>query len=331
MIDVFVVMVVRDFGQHLGNLVERIRDPVHGCPGAPMIIVDMGSEDITADIIADVLVVHADIDYLCLSDVSQTDAAYLAGMENVTPGSAAILFDPTQDDPTLLASMATAIRGGDDLVVAIPSGTRSRSLPYRLLSAGLRTIFRASGNGDIRVLASRYRGLSPRALSYVTQHANASLGHARLPFMARFRTRTLVQDGEPALKPQGRPSLMAGFRKAVSLANAGSRTPLRMTSGLCLTAAMFSLLSSAYVSATYIFVDGVAPGWTTLSLQMNGMFFLVSIALAVMSEYVLSLRASGMPSYHVASSACSTLMRRRRPNVDMPQRRDKQGDITPQR
>jgi len=52
---------------------------------------------------------------------------------------------------------------------------------------------------------------------------------------------------------------------------------------------IINLLYSFYVVVILIFKSNVAPGWTTLSLQQSGMFFLISIVLFIICEYLSNL------------------------------------------
>ncbi|HXA47704.1 MAG TPA: glycosyl transferase, partial [Burkholderiaceae bacterium] len=62
-----------------------------------------------------------------------------------------------------------------------------------------------------------------------------------------------------------------------------------------------------------LFKTDVAPGWISLSLQQSGMFFLISVVLLVLGEYILhmaSLSNEG-PLYHVGQEFTSARMTRR--------------------
>jgi hypothetical protein len=92
--------------------------------------------------------------------------------------------------------------------------------------------------------------------------------------------------------------------------------------------AISNLLYSAYVICVAVLKRDVAPGWVTLSLQQSGMFFLISLVLLVLGEYILqmaSLSTEG-PLYHVGQEFTSARMsRRERLNVEeaaipLPQR-----------
>lgn len=76
---------------------------------------------------------------------------------------------------------------------------------------------------------------------------------------------------------------------------------------------------SIYVLAVGVFKHDVAPGWISLSLQQSGMFFLISLVLMVLGEYILqmvSLSNEG-PLYHVGQEFTSArLTRREKLNIE---------------
>ena len=70
---------------------------------------------------------------------------------------------------------------------------------------------------------------------------------------------------------------------------------------------------SVYVLAIAFLKADVAAGWVSLSLQQSGMFFLLSLVLLVLGEYILhmtSLSNEG-PLYHVGQEFTSARMTRR--------------------
>jgi hypothetical protein len=86
---------------------------------------------------------------------------------------------------------------------------------------------------------------------------------------------------------------------------------MRLVTSLSLFGALANLAYSFYVVAVGFLKTDVAPGWISLSLQQSGMFFLISLVLIVLGEYILhmaSLSNEG-PLYHVGqefTSACMT-------------------------
>ena len=68
------------------------------------------------------------------------------------------------------------------------------------------------------------------------------------------------------------------------------------------------------------FNEDIAPGWASLSLQQSAMFFLISIVLLVLSEYVLEIsrKANSGPEYYIADELTSVkLTRKERLNVEV--------------
>ena len=60
----------------------------------------------------------------------------------------------------------------------------------------------------------------------------------------------------------------------------------------------------------FLIKPNVAQGWTTLSLQLSGMFFFVCLILAVLSEYVGTIlgEVRSRPLYFIAQEANSSVL-----------------------
>jgi hypothetical protein len=92
-----------------------------------------------------------------------------------------------------------------------------------------------------------------------------------------------------------------------------------MATLLAATGALISFLSSFYTFLIWIFKKDVAPGWVSLSMQQSVMFFMISMVLLVLSEYVLEIsrKSSSGPAYYIANEFTSTkLTRKQRLNVE---------------
>ena len=89
--------------------------------------------------------------------------------------------------------------------------------------------------------------------------------------------------------------------------------PLRLANLFCALGALAAVLSSVYVIVVYLFKDDVMPGWTTVSLLLSAMFFLFSIVLWLLSEYMVMLLDDGArrPQYEIAEEFCSTVQTHR--------------------
>ena len=85
----------------------------------------------------------------------------------------------------------------------------------------------------------------------------------------------------------------AGYRSAAGTAMMSlllsSGRPLRLLTFLSIGGAGLNLLYSVYIDVVNILKDEVAEGWTSLSAQITGLFFILFLVLAVLSEYVLRI------------------------------------------
>ena len=74
--------------------------------------------------------------------------------------------------------------------------------------------------------------------------------------------------------------------------------------------AFLNLLYACYVVIIFLLKPTVAAGWTTLSLQLSGMFFLVCLILAVLSEYVGTIlgEVRSRPLYFIAQEVNSSVL-----------------------
>jgi hypothetical protein len=94
---------------------------------------------------------------------------------------------------------------------------------------------------------------------------------------------------------------------------------MRFVTAFSLFGALANFFYSFYVIAIALLKEDVAPGWVTLSLQLSGMFLLISLVLWILGEYILQLASLSNegPKYHVAQEFTSAIMtRRQKLNVD---------------
>jgi hypothetical protein len=85
-----------------------------------------------------------------------------------------------------------------------------------------------------------------------------------------------------------------------------SDSPLRLISTLALLGAGLNLIYSIYV-VIVSFTQTVEAGWTSMSLQISGMFFLISLVLSAMAEFLIfiSKSISQGPAYFVREEISS--------------------------
>lgn len=298
-----VVMVIRDQHAHVQEWLQRLDQTINPIArDYELIIVDNGSTDDSAHVLEQIAQTLPNIQVYCLSLGVRDDIALIAGVEQAL-GDFVLIYDPRADDLAQIPGMMMeAVTRNNDVVLARALDTQPPDRLYDALARAYIRLFRCVSGFDLRQDSPQFRLLSRRVINYILQHDDIAVMMQVVPVSSGFK-RCLLEyrhTTPPAHMPDKR--IMDGARRGMALMVGSSVAPMRFASLTALLAAMLSLLYSIYVVGVFFFKDGVMPGWTTLSLQMSGMFFLLSLAIAILAEYVVHMAAlsSRRPPYHIA-------------------------------
>jgi hypothetical protein len=293
---------VAGLGQSLGGLVRDYE----------LIIVDNASDD---DSLARLKAMTGEgglpnLQVYGLTKEVDADTASWAGMENAL-GDFVVVIDPLVDDVAFLPSMLEHSIGGADVVFACNRQKPARSLAYKAANAVFDSLYKWFNGIHLSKEAPQYRVLSKRVVNFMLQHPQPALAYRYLPATAGFIKVNLSYSASPRIRHTKRlgESVDRGLRLLVST----TRAPMRIVTSLALFGAVANLVYSVYVVLVGLLKADVAPGWVSLSLQQSGMFFLISMVLLVLGEYILhmaSLSNEG-PPYHVGQEFTSAHMSRR--------------------
>jgi len=239
-----------------------------------------------------------------------SDTASWVGLENAL-GDFVAVIDPTSDDVNFLPSMLEHAVEGADVVFASNQQKSNQSLAYRTFSTIFNSLYQSFNGIHLAKEAPSYRVLSKRVVNFILQHPMPQVTYRHLPATGGFTKANLNYSAHSISARPKRlgESIDRGMRLLVST----TRGPMRLVTMLSLFGAGANLIYSVYVIAIGLFKSDVAPGWVTLSLQQSGMFFLISLVLLILGEYILhmaSLTNEG-PLYHVAQEFTSAVMTRR--------------------
>ncbi len=305
-----VVIVVSDAADYILPYLERLSATLRQTfDHYEVIIVDDASRDNT---VARVLQAQDTIPgtvLLGLSSQRGADVAVVAGLEHAI-GDFVIILDPRLDQPELVPAMTARALGGADVVYALPrERVEGIGLDNVLTNRFLEFVARAK-DIDVPIAASSCRLVSRAVLNFMLKPTNRHRILMLSPALSGFEHATLVYDREyPGIAGRARGKNRSSIRRMVSLAAravsltlAVSVTPLRAVSLLALGASGLTMLYSLYVIGYWLFSETVAPGWTSLSLQISGLFFFITLVLAVMSEYLLQVLegTANHPLYYLA-------------------------------
>jgi hypothetical protein len=237
------------------------------------------------------------------------DTASWVGLENAL-GDFVAVIDPLADDIHFLPTMLDKAVSGAEVVFASNAQKSPQSLAYRAAYAAFYSLYKRLNGIHLAKEAPQYRLLSKRVVNFILQHPQPAMSYRHLPATGGFARINLDYSAPPktALPKRLWESVDRGMRLLVST----TRAPMRLVTMLSMFGAVANLLYSFYVMAIGLFKPDVAPGWVSLSLQQSGMFFLISLVLLVLGEYIVnmvSLSNEG-PLYHVGQEFTSARMTR---------------------
>lgn len=258
--------------------------------------------------------------YALTKEVDADTAAWV-GIENAL-GDFVAVIDPLSDDISFLPEMLDKAVSGADVVFASNEQKSAQSFAYHGAYAIFNLLYKWFNGIHLAKEAPQFRVLSKRVINFILQHPQPAMSYRHLPATGGFARVNLSYSAAPKISHTKRlgESIDRGMRLLVST----TRAPMRLVTSLSLFGAVANLLYSFYVVAVAFLKTDVAPGWVSLSLQQSGMFFLISLVLLVLGEYILnmvSLQNEG-PLYHVGQEFTSARMTRREKlniEVAMPQ------------
>lgn len=305
-----VVVAVRNQSDQITNILMDISHVVETLvPDYELIIVDNASTDDSVETLK--MLTGEDglpnLQVFALTKEVDTDTASWVGLEN-SLGDFVVVFDPTVDDISFVRVMLDRAVCGADVVFASNGQRQVQGLIYRACSSSFNAIYKWFNGFDLAKEAPQYRVLSRRVVNFILQHPTPALTYRHLPASGGFTRSNLAYSAKP--KAVHKKHLLDSIDRGMRLLVSTTRGPMRLVTSLSLFGAISNLIYSGYVITVAIVKTDVEPGWITLSLQQSGMFFLISLVLLVLAEYILhmaSLSNEG-PLYHVAQEFTSALM-----------------------
>ncbi|HEX9174205.1 MAG TPA: glycosyltransferase, partial [Telluria sp.] len=277
-----------------------------------LIIVDNASED---DSIAELKRLAgarglANIQVYALTKQVESATGFWVGLENAL-GDFVAVIDPLADDIAFLPEMLERAVSGADVVFATNRRRDAGTVPYRAGNTIFNALYKVFNGVHLSRDAPPYRLLSKSVINFILRHPQPALSYRHLPATAGFSRVNLAYDGTPQAANRRRlgDSVDQGMRLLVST----TRTPMRLVTMLSLFGAVANLVYCVYIVAVGLFKSDVAPGWISLSLQQSGMFFLISLVLLVLGEYILNMASLSNegPLYHVGQEFTSVRVTRR--------------------
>lgn len=308
-----VVFVVRNQSDHIEKLLSDAATVI-----APLvsdyelIVVDNASEDMSVATLKKLTLEngHPNLQIYALTKQVSEDIASWVGLENAL-GDYVAVIDPLLDDIGFLPQMLDKVASEADVVFANNRQKPAQNVIYKIAYTVFDGLYKWFNGIHLAKEAPQYRILSKKVVNFILQHPQPAITYRHLPATGGFARINLDYSAAPKISNQKHlgSSIDRGMRLLVSTTQA----PMRLVTSLCLFGAGANLVYSVYVLAIAFLKADVAAGWVSLSLQQSGMFFLLSLVLLVLGEYILhmtSLSNEG-PLYHVGQEFTSARMTRR--------------------
>lgn len=247
-----------------------------------------------------------------LGDRVHDDLARLIGIDHAV--SDHVLFaTPTLIEADSLGLFEEPLQKGCDIVIGRPPERIARGVFNRALFAVFSTLFRWATGRVFEDEPPSFRILSRAAALHVATRKEGEVLVRARNLGSGYPTAE-VRLPKDRSRPRAERSMRDDLSRGLRLISTGSATLLRASSYLALVGGIASAIYALYVIAVFFALGpNVAPGWTTLSLQLSGMMLLFSIQFLLLSEHVLQMAGtSGVAHrrHHIIRELRSPLSRR---------------------
>ena len=210
------------------------------------------------------------------------DTALMAGIQGAI-GDYVVLVNPSLDPTSEIPAIVEKNKAYDIVngVAAVSETT--------MMNTGIgRRLFywynRRQLGVNIPANATYFIALSRRAVRSVAT-TNRHDGHVR-HLIRQIGYNCVEHEYETKEDPTRSCGLKTGILEAIDIVTSHSTQPLRFMSWVGVIASVVNLLYAIYVVFVALFKQDIAAGWTTMSLQLSGMFFLLFMFMVILAEYV---------------------------------------------
>lgn len=249
-----------------------------------LLLVDNGLKPTELVQLREVLDGVACIRVLRLSRHFTLDSAIFAGLDSAI-GDFVVVVSSQHDPIDAIHSVVELLRAnGTDIVQGISTVPIGGTLPSGL---GRRIFYwynRRFLDVDIPSRATHLTGLTRRAVNTLTATTRS---HRYLRHLIRHVGYRIADFAyQPTAGASHQRAVRSSFAEAVEMISSYSTHPLRVVTVLGATAALFNVIYAIYVLSVTFAIGGVVEGWTTTSLQLSLMSFIICVVLTVQSEYL---------------------------------------------
>jgi len=298
-----VVVPVRDRADYIAPFLDRLDQVLErSFASFEVIVVDDGSVDGTGEVIRSRITRQPSLRLLVLSRSYGHEIAVTAGLDHAIGDFVAVVSGELHDPVEMLPALVERAREGADVVYVRTSRfSVGEGLAARTLARLFYWASRRLTGLEVREDASDFQLLSRRVVNSLTRlkEHNRVLG-----MLVAYVGHKAVGVDPPAggqLMARTWPGLRKRLHRALDATIAFSDRPIRYASAFSLGVSLLALLGVVAVIAEHSLTAGLPSGWASLMVTQLGMFSLLFLVLAVLSEYVARIMTESKqrPLYYV--------------------------------
>jgi hypothetical protein len=310
--DLFVTVVAPLVGSG-ASMVEFLRELsrllVEHYTNYEIVLIDSLAEEATIGLLMNSLKELACVRILRLSQRTNLEVMLFAGLEAAI-GDYVVIMVPTEDSPRAVVELVDVMLDGNDIVCGISEVAPRRGVVAAL---GARLFYwygRRYLGIDIPPNSTHLVGMNRRSVNALTRIKGRYRHVRQLTRQVGFKNATYRYRPVNSTSPGKRRGLAESYRLAKEIVVSYSQHPLRAVSTLGLIASAVNLAYAIYAIGVYLFDRRVSEGWTTLSLELAVMFFILFIILSVLCEYIGRIleETRAQPAYHIMEELSSTVL-----------------------
>ena len=270
-----------------------------------IIVVDNDAEQSTIQSAAELLKKTPCLRIISLSQREKYDTAVFAGLD-LAIGDYVCTVNPAVDPVDLVPEIVKknqetdAVQGVSDVPIrSVFGGQIGRRLFY--------WYNRKYMSIDIPLNATYFASYSRTVVNTVTA---TSRSHRHIRHLVRavgYRPIKFVYS--PLSNPASQRTLRTGVIEAIEIAASYSTHPLRFVAWLGFFAGVVNVMYVVYVLLVNLTKTHVTEGWTTTSLQVSGMFFVLFAIMIVFAEYIgrILVESRHEPQYYIRDEKSSSV------------------------
>lgn len=274
-----------------------------------IILVDGGVDGETVTSLTGLLKDVACIRIVRLSRTSNRDVVAFAGLETAI-GDYVIVMTPGIDPIHVITDLVKMMKDGHDIIYGLSLVPIRRSM---LASVGARVFYwygRKYLGLDIPPNSTYLVGMNRRSINALTRIKGRYRHVRHLTRQVGFQAEVYRYEPNNPISAATEGGLLASARLAKEIVVSYSHHPLRVISTLGIIASAINLAYALYAIIIYFFDQHVSNGWTTLSLEMAIMFFILFLMLSIICEYIGRIleETRVQPAYHVMEELSSNVL-----------------------